>query len=123
MDEVFALIDRNGGTVKCPESGVELILPTMAVSMGKQEKIFIKVYEETNKNAQVQSPVVICGPSGIKFNRPIELRLPYKKNDVNNSAQFVLKTGSGNVWRNIELLEPPVENAQNDYISVFIDHF
>uniref|UniRef100_A0A1I7S7E3 Tight junction protein ZO-1 n=2 Tax=Bursaphelenchus xylophilus TaxID=6326 RepID=A0A1I7S7E3_BURXY len=131
IDEVYAVLDWNGGTVRCPESGVELILPAMALSFGKSQKLFIKVIEEQSQSDEdILSPIVTCGPQGLQFNRPVELRLPYKANrDPKNNnildgmTQFVLKTGSENTWKNIELLEPPVQNTQNNYISVFTDHF
>ncbi|CAD5206694.1 unnamed protein product [Bursaphelenchus okinawaensis] len=131
IDEVYAVLDWNGGTITCPESRVELILPAMALPIGKSQKLFIKVLEEQSKaDEDLLSPTVTCGPQGLKFNRPVELRLPYKpsrdpknNNIVDGMSQFVLKTGSENTWKNIELLEPPVQNTQNNYISVFTDHF
>jgi hypothetical protein len=40
---------------------------------------------------------------------------------LNDVTSFVLKSGSGDNWKNIELVQPPVRNAT--YVSVMVNHF
>lgn len=127
-----------GGTLYCPESSIKLVIPPSAISIGQRQELFVKVCKENpetqspqdaKKRETFSSPLVYCGPAGIKFNVPVELRLPHTKNGAANQSgildditSFVLKSGSGNTWKNIELLQPPIRNPQG-YISVLVNHF
>lgn len=52
------------------------------------------------------SPIVMCGPHGMKFNIPIELRLPHCAMINPNSWSFALKSSNTNngKWSIDELL-------------------
>lgn len=154
IESVHGVIDYNGGTLACPEvisrhrhnnryshfkSGVKLIVPPSGIPMGQRQEIFVKVCKE---NPDQQKPPLdpakketvlsslICGPKGLKFNVPVELRLPHvvvganvgESGILDDVTSFVLKSGSGNSWKNIELLQPPTHNPQG-YVSVLVNHF
>lgn len=71
----------------------------------------------------------MCGPSGLHFAIPVELKLPHEsplENNFNESSitSFVLKSGSGPTWKNIELLKPPKRhNPEDKFVTVLISHF
>jgi len=78
----------------------------------------------------------MCGPAGTVFDVPVELKLPHfatsdlltedsnGANEANGGApNFILKTGSGSTWRNIELLKAPFKASPNDsFVTVLINH-
>ncbi|XP_053594101.1 tight junction protein ZO-1 isoform X2 [Microplitis demolitor] len=72
-----------------------------------------------NKGESLMSPLIECGPRGIKFNKPIELRIPH-----NGTPQhkLILKTANNedldNSWSDIKIPE-----ACGEYIYVKLDHF
>lgn len=138
---MHAVIDWNGGTLFCPESGVKLVIPPSAIPIGQRQEVFVKVCKDNpdhvpldaQKRETLLSPMVMCGPQGLKFEVPVELRLPQtgsNKNGVmtnqsgvlDDITSFVLKSGSGNTWKNIELLQPPTKNPQG-FVSVMVNHF
>lgn len=53
-----------------------------AICRGIKQEIFFQVCQnnshlEKSHQQQLLSPIVICGPPGIRFNKPIELTLPH----------------------------------------------
>uniref|UniRef100_A0A915DXI2 Tight junction protein ZO-1 n=1 Tax=Ditylenchus dipsaci TaxID=166011 RepID=A0A915DXI2_9BILA len=133
IEHVHGVIDWKGGRLKCPESGVELIVPESAIPFGCQQELFVKVCRENQQNPPLDSdkqealmsPLVMCGPQGIRFEVPVELKLPSNSPDTTSSqTSFVLKSGSGANWRNIELARPPKRNHPADkFVSVLVNHF
>uniref|UniRef100_A0A914PBZ8 ZU5 domain-containing protein n=1 Tax=Panagrolaimus davidi TaxID=227884 RepID=A0A914PBZ8_9BILA len=70
------------------------------------------------------SPLVVCGPQGLKFNCPVELRLPHKFTAGDPMGKnVVLKSGHGSQWTNIELVQPPRSDPSSKFVSVLIKHF
>ena len=49
------------------------------------------------------SPLVMCGPHGLKFKKPIELRLPHKGNS-NDGMTFSLKSSDSPVGEYFRVL-------------------
>ncbi|KAI6207689.1 hypothetical protein M3Y96_00035600 [Aphelenchoides besseyi] len=128
IENVHAVIDWNGGTLYCPESGVKLLIPASALPFGKRQEVFVKVCrnESTTNGQKSSTPMIICGPSTLSFNAPVELQLPNSptgtRNILDHSNNFVLKSASGT---KLELLKSPVKGVgKNDnHISVLVNHF
>lgn len=76
------IIDYYGGKLSCPLTGVSLYIPMGAIPEGIQQEIFFEVCQDTSQidqfHGQLLSPIVICGPQGIRFNKSVELILPHR---------------------------------------------
>uniref|UniRef100_A0A7E4VDJ4 PDZ domain-containing protein n=1 Tax=Panagrellus redivivus TaxID=6233 RepID=A0A7E4VDJ4_PANRE len=129
-EHVSGVVDWTGGTLTCPESGVELRVPENAIPYGTEQHMYVEVCDESphnpplgNKEA-LASPLVVCGPQGLKFDIPVELRLPHKFTDGDpTAANVVLKAGQGNHWTNIELASSPKSDSGSKFVSVLVNHF
>ena len=79
----WGLVDHNGGLLTIADCGISLLVPPMAIPEGRTEAIFIALmkedgdYPSLTERQSLLSPVVVCGPNGIKFNRPVMLTLPH----------------------------------------------
>ena len=62
---------------------------------------------DPHNTEQLLSPMVMCGPHGLNFNTPVELRLPHNANVTEQGWQYGTK-------------QPGSESNQ---VSVMIDHF
>uniref|UniRef100_A0A8C8RPQ1 Zona occludens protein 1 n=1 Tax=Pelusios castaneus TaxID=367368 RepID=A0A8C8RPQ1_9SAUR len=79
------VFNSNGGVLSSIETGVSIIIPQGAIPEGIEQEIYFKVCRETNilppldkeKGETLLSPLVMCGPHGLKFLKPVELRLPH----------------------------------------------
>ena len=77
------LVDHNGGKFTIGETGISLIVPPQAIPEGNTEGIFIGVVNQEKEHPRLGdkesllSPVVKCGPNGLKFERPVILSLPH----------------------------------------------
>jgi ZU5 domain. len=87
------------------------------------------------------SPLVLCGPHGLKFCRPVELRLPHwatcepsdQTSDTNHRPRsFALKSGetSGgqlgrpSSWQSVPIdTGGPATSIGSNSVSVLVDHF
>lgn len=76
---------------------------------------------DSEKGEEMLSPLVICGPHGLKFDVPVELRMPNGvKEGSGDEWKFSLKTGGeGDEWRQMDL------NPQGNkpFISLSIHNF
>uniref|UniRef100_A0A0K8TDJ2 Netrin receptor UNC5 n=1 Tax=Lygus hesperus TaxID=30085 RepID=A0A0K8TDJ2_LYGHE len=68
-----------GGRLALPDSGVSLTIPEGAIPRGQKEDIYIAVLRDdrhrpklTDRQTQL-SPVVLCGPAGVVFKKPVVL--------------------------------------------------
>ena len=79
----WGLVDHNGGKFTISDTGVSLIVPPQAIPEGHTEGIFIAIMNQEKEHPQITSkesllsPVVKCGPNGLKFERPVILSLPH----------------------------------------------
>ena len=77
------------------------------------------------------SPLVMCGPHGLKFNHPVELRLPHCASVNPDSWSFALKssdspTGHPTQWQNMNLAGEEGDaqsKVGKNSVSVLVDHF
>lgn len=83
---------------------------------------------DKDKGETLLSPLVMCGPHGLKFQLPVELRLPHNASDNSDSWNFSLKssndTNEGNNWQSINLSNvDPQNRTSSNSVSVLVDHF
>lgn len=133
VEESTALIGTQGGVIRCDRSNVELRIPPGAIPDGEEHEIYVKVCREgdsspidRSKGETLLSPLVMCGPQGLKFEKQCELRMPHTgpiSADSDGQWSFSLKTGEGGEWKHMEI-EQQGTNANNDnFLTVPIIHF
>ncbi|KAL1774165.1 tight junction protein ZO-1 isoform X1, partial [Sigmodon hispidus] len=79
------IFNSNGGVLSSIETGVSIIIPQGAIPEGIEQEIYFKVCRDNSilppldkeKGETLLSPLVMCGPHGLKFLKPVELRLPH----------------------------------------------
>ena len=76
-------VDHKGGKLTIGDTGVSLTIPPHAISEGRTEGIFIAIMNQEKEHPKVTSkepllsPVVECGPNGLKFDRHVILSMPH----------------------------------------------
>ncbi|XP_076308955.1 tight junction protein ZO-3-like isoform X1 [Tachypleus tridentatus] len=132
--------NHTGGTLTSEETGVQIIIPPGALPEGCNQEIYFKVCQDTNmlppldkdKGEMLLSPLVMCGPHGLKFNIPVELRLPHCASVNPESWSFALKSsetpssGQPTEWHNVSLDNMDGVSSscvKENYVSVLVDHF
>lgn len=97
------------------ETGVSIVIPRGAIPPGIQQEIYFKVkvlpafgadfylqvcrelHEgvpplDEERGERLLSPMVMCGPHGLRFNHPVELRLPHCASMTPDGWSFALKS-------------------------------
>ncbi|XP_070352704.1 tight junction protein ZO-1 isoform X10 [Equus asinus] len=110
------VFNSNGGVLSSIETGVSIIIPQGAIPEGIEQEIYFKVCRDNSilppldkeKGETLLSPLVMCGPHGLKFLKPVELRLPHC---------------DPKTWQNKCLPGDPNYLVGANCVSVLIDHF
>uniref|UniRef100_A0A667Y4R2 Tight junction protein 1 n=1 Tax=Myripristis murdjan TaxID=586833 RepID=A0A667Y4R2_9TELE len=110
------IFNCNGGVLSSIETGVSIIIPQGAIPEGVEQEIYFKVCRDNSilppldkeKGETLLSPLVMCGPHGLKFLKPVELRLPHC---------------DPKSWQNKSLPGDPNYLVGANCVSVLIDHF
>ncbi|KAG8575911.1 hypothetical protein GDO81_009702 [Engystomops pustulosus] len=110
------IFNSNGGVLSSIETGVSIIIPQGAIPDSVEQEIYFKVCRDNSilppldkeKGETLLSPLVMCGPHGLKFLKPVELRLPHC--DPKH-------------WQNKSLPGDPNYLVGANCVSVLIDHF
>ncbi|XP_030353821.1 tight junction protein ZO-1 isoform X7 [Strigops habroptila] len=110
------VFNSNGGVLSSIETGVSIIIPQGAIPEGIEQEIYFKVCRDNSilppldkeKGETLLSPLVMCGPHGLKFLKPVELRLPHCEPKT---------------WQNKSLPGDPNYLVGANCVSVLIDHF
>ncbi|KAM6246582.1 tight junction protein 1 isoform 7-T7 [Spheniscus humboldti] len=110
------VFNSNGGVLSSIETGVSIIIPQGAIPEGVEQEIYFKVCRDNSilppldkeKGETLLSPLVMCGPHGLKFLKPVELRLPHC---------------DPKTWQNKSLPGDPNYLVGANCVSVLIDHF
>ena len=78
------LIDHNGGEVILADTGIKLVIPEGAIDEGKAEIIHLALLgnpayapKELKDGETFLTPVVMCGPHGLRFKKHVLLVLPH----------------------------------------------
>ena len=81
-NSAWGLLDHTGGLLTIAESGINLLVPPFAIPKGRTEAVFIALMKEDgeypllSERQSLLSPVVVCGPNGLKFDKPVMLTMP-----------------------------------------------
>ncbi|XP_072138192.1 tight junction protein 1 isoform X1 [Mobula birostris] len=130
------IFDNNGGVLSSVETGVSIIIPKGAIAEGVEQEIYFKVCRDNSilppldkeKGETLLSPLVMCGPHGLKFLKPVELRLPHCASMTPDGWSFALKSsdsssGDPKSWQNKSIPGDPNYHVGTNCVSVLIDHF
>ncbi|XP_033725435.1 tight junction protein ZO-1-like isoform X4 [Pecten maximus] len=133
------IFDHKGGVLESKETGVSIVIPLGAIPEGVQQEIYFKVCKDNNilppldreKGETLLSPLVMCGPHGLKFLHPVELRLPHCASVNPDSWSFALKSsdspsGHPTQWQNMNLAgmdQGSQGKVGKSSVSVLVDHF
>ncbi|KAM9066295.1 tight junction protein 1 isoform 11-T12 [Sarcophilus harrisii] len=130
------IFNSNGGVLSSIETGVSIIIPQGAIPEGIEQEIYFKVCRDNSilppldkeKGETLLSPLVMCGPHGLKFLKPVELRLPHCASMTPDGWSFALKSsdsssGDPKTWQNKSLPGDPNYLVGANCVSVLIDHF
>uniref|UniRef100_A0AAQ4QYH1 Zona occludens protein 1 n=1 Tax=Gasterosteus aculeatus aculeatus TaxID=481459 RepID=A0AAQ4QYH1_GASAC len=117
------VFNSNGGVLSSIETGVSIIIPQGAIPDGVEQEIYFKVCRDNSilppldkeKGETLLSPLVMCGPHGLKFLKPVELRLPH--------CASMTPDGDPKSWQNKSLPGDPNYLVGANCVSVLIDHF
>ncbi|XP_035986695.1 tight junction protein ZO-1 isoform X10 [Fundulus heteroclitus] len=117
------IFNGNGGVLSSIETGVSIIIPQGAIPDGVEQEIYFKVCRDNSilppldkeKGETLLSPLVMCGPHGLKFLKPVELRLPH--------CASMTPDGDPKSWQNKSLPGDPNYLVGANCVSVLIDHF
>lgn len=77
------LIDHNGGQITLNDIGIKLIIPKGALPVGATEAVYIALTENSDDLPHLEeglsliSPVITCGPHGLKFQSHVMLVFPH----------------------------------------------
>ncbi|CAJ0594540.1 unnamed protein product [Cylicocyclus nassatus] len=132
VEETNAMIGSEGGVLNCPVSGVELRIPKGAIPAGEKHEIYVKVCRDgdsppidKSKGETLLSPLVMCGPQGLTFLTPCELRLPHcGPVDADGQWSFSLKAGEGGDWQQMDVQpQKTADSSEKQFLSVMITHF
>ncbi|KAK6317743.1 hypothetical protein J4Q44_G00110340, partial [Coregonus suidteri] len=130
------IFNCNGGVLSSIETGVSIIIPQGAIADSVEQEIYFKVCRDNSilppldkeKGETLLSPLVMCGPHGLKFLKPVELRLPHCASMTPDGWSFALKSsdsssGDPKTWQNKSLPGDPNYLVGANCVSVLIDHF
>ncbi|XP_023009243.3 tight junction protein 1 isoform X5 [Maylandia zebra] len=130
------IFNCNGGVLSSIETGVSIIIPQGAIPESVEQEIYFKVCRDNSilppldkeKGETLLSPLVMCGPHGLKFLKPVELRLPHCASMTPDGWSFALKSsdsssGDPKTWQNKSLPGDPNYLVGANCVSVLIDHF
>nr|XP_054588935.1 tight junction protein ZO-1 isoform X6 [Nothobranchius furzeri] len=117
------IFNSNGGVLSSIETGVSIIIPQGAIPESVEQEIYFKVCRDNSilppldkeKGETLLSPLVMCGPHGLKFLKPVELRLPH--------CASMTPDGDPKTWQNKSLPGDPNYLVGANCVSVLIDHF
>ncbi|XP_015112181.1 tight junction protein ZO-1 isoform X1 [Diachasma alloeum] len=131
------LFDSEGGVLEGP-GGVSLTIPPGALAPNTRQEIYFAVTTphaiESHNNdhrrtsisppmhqgESLLSPVVECGPRGLEFKVPVDLRIPHNATPAHKLALKAIDVDatSSSDWLDVKLPEPT-----SDHILVKLDHF
>nr|XP_032522692.1 tight junction protein ZO-1-like [Danaus plexippus plexippus] len=131
----WGIFDSEGGVLEDRHWGVSLIIPPKAIAPGIKQKIYFTVSDprlsqrvggppiDLDNGEAMLSPLVMCGPQGLVFLKPVTLRLPHCANAVPSLGLTIKATDTeahlSTDWDQIHL---PATTTLNT-VAVKVDHF
>jgi tight junction protein 1 len=82
------LFDWKGGILESNETGVSLEIPENALCRSQTNEIYFKVCLCKSLD-HLQNPIVLCGPRGLRFIKPVKLHIPLFKSIDGKSWSYV----------------------------------
>lgn len=91
------IFDSNGGILESADTGVSINVPEGAIAPGFNYDLYFKVCHcksniTNSKGELLSNPIVMCGPRGLKFHKPIELQIPHFISIDGQSWSYAFKT-------------------------------
>ncbi|KAL3274536.1 hypothetical protein HHI36_015918 [Cryptolaemus montrouzieri] len=132
-DITSAVVDHRGGTLINEYWGVVLEVPEGAIAKGEKKEIYFVISDprlcdnvpplDLDNGETMLSPLVMCGPQGTEFLKPVILNIPHYANTLPSLGISLKATDSEQDmrtdWDNILL---PSNHAANS-VAVKVDHF
>lgn len=105
------LFDWKGGLLESNETGVSLTIPEGALSRSQASEIYFKVCLCKSLDF-LKNPLVLCGPRGLHFTKPVKLHIPLFKSIDGKSWSYVPKSHEFN-----DIKQSPTS------VDILIDYF
>lgn len=94
------VFNSSGDVLSSTETGVSIFIPQGAIPERIEQEINFKVCRgnsilpplDKEKGEKLLSHLVMCGPHGLKFLKPVELRLPHCASMTPDGWSFALKS-------------------------------
>ncbi|KAJ8928951.1 hypothetical protein NQ314_018413, partial [Rhamnusium bicolor] len=132
-DITSAIVDHRGGHLVNQYWGVSLEVPEGAIPKGEEKQIYFVISDprlcdnapplDLDNGETMLSPLVMCGPQGTVFLKPVILNIPHYANTLPSLGISLKATDSEQDihtdWDNILL---PSNHAANS-VAVKVDHF
>ncbi|XP_076275264.1 zonula occludens-like protein polychaetoid isoform X2 [Rhynchophorus ferrugineus] len=132
-DVTSAFVDFRGATLVNEYWGVSLEVPEGAIAPGDRKEIYFVISDprlcdnapplDLDNGETMLSPLVMCGPQGTEFLKPVILNIPHYANTLPSLGISLKATDSEQDihtdWDNILL---PSNHAANS-VAVKVDHF
>ncbi|CAF1638465.1 unnamed protein product, partial [Adineta ricciae] len=124
-----------GGKLVCPLTGVSISVPIGAIPEGVQQEIYFQVCQDgTNiptfnakQGERLLSPIVMCGPHGVQFLKPVELILPHCAGTDAQQLALMLhganQNGSPNHQPDKSAILNGINHVTSSNVSILVDHF
>ena len=130
VDEVAVSeeVDENGGTVSWDSDGTGEAVASISIPGGALDgsvNIEISLYSSPPEGAELAGPLFFFGPSGLQFDEPVTITVPYDPDQVPDGVSetdlVVLRYDEGEgSWT---ALIPSVVDTGNHTVSAQTDHF
>ncbi|CAH1772696.1 unnamed protein product [Owenia fusiformis] len=127
------ILTEEGGRLELPAYRVTMFVPPGAIPKGTRQRIFMYVHPDTthvsasmNKQGQIISPFIICGPDGFKFENMITLSYPHYVTRLKDWQVKTIYTKTTNNQLEYDFVdEDPSSDAlvQKENITLFLSHF
>lgn len=132
-DVTSAIVGEEGATLVNHYWGVSLEIPEGAVPPGRRQEVYFVITDprlcenapplDLDNGERMLSPLVMCGPQGLEFKKPVVLNIPHYANTLPSLGISLKATDSEadicTDWDNILL---PSNHAANT-VAVKVDHF
>ncbi|XP_006202093.1 UNC5C-like protein [Vicugna pacos] len=121
-------VDHRGGCLMLQDTGISLLIPPGAVSVGRQERVsLILVWDLSDapslSRAQgLVSPVVACGPHGASFLKPCTLTFKHCAQQPSHARTYSSNTTllEAKAWKP---LGRPGDHTSRDECRILLSHF
>ncbi|CAF1408692.1 unnamed protein product [Adineta steineri] len=129
------VMDCYGGKLSCPLTGVSISVPAGAIPEGVQQEIYFQVSQDgsnirsfnAKQGERLLSPIVLCGPHGVQFLKPVELTLPHCGGDDADQLALMLhganQNGLTNHQQDKSMMLNGINHVTNSNVSILVDHF